>query len=48
MSLKSGWDCREMGNRICGVGNAQGAVPGDYSTVHPDGTPAWPTGEYPY
>ena len=45
---ESGWDCREMGNRICGVGNAQGAVPGDYSTVHPDGTPAWPTGEYPY
>jgi hypothetical protein len=45
---ESGWDCRTMGNRICGPGNVQGAIPGDYTTVHPDGSPAWPTGEYAY
>lgn len=26
-----GWDCRTMGNRICGPGNDQGVEPGDYS-----------------
>ena len=25
------WDCTTMGNRICGVGNAQGVPTGDYS-----------------
>ena len=25
------WDCTTMGNRICGVGNAQGVPAGDYS-----------------
>jgi hypothetical protein len=47
---ESGWDCRVMGNRICGpdavLPDGSIAVPGDYTTVHPDGTPAWPTGEY--
>jgi len=25
------WDCRTMGNLICGAGNAQGVPAGDYS-----------------
>ena len=25
------WDCTTMGNRICGIGNAQGVPAGDYS-----------------
>jgi hypothetical protein len=25
------WDCRTMGNLVCGAGNAQGTAPGDYS-----------------
>ena len=25
------WDCRTMGNRICGASNAQGVPAGDYS-----------------
>jgi hypothetical protein len=33
MEDESGWDCTTMGNRICGVGNAQGAIPGDWSTT---------------
>lgn len=37
---ESGWDCRTMGNRIWGPGNAQGAIPGDYTTTHADGSPA--------
>jgi hypothetical protein len=45
---ESGWDCRRMGNRICGPDNAQGVIPGDYTTVWSDGSPAWPTGEYAY
>lgn len=28
---ESGWDCRTMGNRLCGPENAQGVLPGDYS-----------------
>lgn len=46
---ESGWDCRTMGNRICGPGavlpDGSLAIPGDYTAVHPDGSPAWPTGE---
>ena len=38
-----------MGNRICGPGavlpDGSLAIPGDYTAVHPDGSPAWPTGE---
>jgi hypothetical protein len=45
---ESGWDCWTMGNRHCGRRNAQGAIPGDYTTVWADGSPAWPTGEYAY
>lgn len=45
---ESGWDCTEMGNRICGPGNTQGAVPGDYTVVHPDGTPSLPHASGPY
>lgn len=29
---ESGWDCRTMGNRICGPGNAQGVAPGYYGS----------------
>lgn len=29
----AGWDCRIHGNRVCGVGNAQGVPAGDYSTL---------------
>jgi hypothetical protein len=25
------WECRTMGNLVCGPGNAQGVTPGDYS-----------------
>lgn len=25
------WDCRTMGNLVCGPDNAQGVTPGDYS-----------------
>ena len=49
---ESGFDCRVMGNRICGPGailpDGTSAIPGDYTTVWADGTPAWPTGEYAY
>lgn len=38
-----------MGNRICGPGavlpDSSLAIPGDYTAVHPDDSPAWPTGE---
>jgi hypothetical protein len=27
----SHWDCRTMGNLVCGPGNAQGVTPGDYA-----------------
>jgi len=27
------WDCRTMGNRECGPGNAQGVPPGDYGEI---------------
>ena len=37
MEDESGWDCTSMGNRICGVGNAQGAIPGDWSTTDAEG-----------
>lgn len=29
---EAGWDCRTMGNNVCGPGNAQGVPPGDYSS----------------
>ena len=48
---ESGWDCREMGNRICGPGavlpDGTLAVPGDYTAVHPDGTPSLPHTDEP-
>lgn len=25
------WECRTMGNLVCGPGNAQGVTPGNYS-----------------
>ena len=31
MEDEAGWDCRTMGNNVCGPGNAQGVPPGDYS-----------------
>jgi hypothetical protein len=45
---ESGWDCTTMGNRICGVGNAQGAVPGDWSTTDAEGNLVPPHGDGPY
>lgn len=27
---ESGWDCRTMGNRVCGPDNAQGVIAGQY------------------
>jgi hypothetical protein len=49
---ESGFDCRVMGNRICGPGavlpDGTSAIPGDYTTVWADGSPAWPSGEYAY
>jgi hypothetical protein len=37
-----------MGNRICGVGNAQGAIPGDWTTTDADGNPVAPHASGPY
>ena len=30
---ESGWDCRTMGNMVCGEGNAQGVPAGDYGDI---------------
>ena len=35
------WDCRTMGNLICGPDNAQGVTPGDYSNPN-----CWPGAIY--
>ena len=35
-------------NRICGVGNAQGAIPGDWTTTDADGNPVAPHASGPY
>lgn len=40
---ESGWDCRTMGNLICGPGNAQGVPAGDYGATGPH---AWEDGAY--
>jgi hypothetical protein len=45
---ESGWNCTTMGNRICGVGNAQGAIPGDWTTTDADGNPVAPHASGPY
>lgn len=38
---ESCWDCRTMGDLICGPGNAQGVQPGDYSDPN-----CWPGAIY--
>ena len=48
MEDESGWDCTTMGNRICGVGNAQGAIPGDWSTTDAEGNLVPPHADGPY
>jgi hypothetical protein len=30
------WDCRTMGNRICGEGNSEGVAPGYYGEIDND------------
>jgi hypothetical protein len=35
------WDCRTMGNLVCGPDNAQGVLPGDYSNPN-----CWPGAIY--
>lgn len=40
-----GWDCRTMGDHVCGVGNSQGVAPGLYdqagALVDPTVTRCW-------
>jgi len=35
------WDCRTMGNRECGPGNAQGVPPGDYGEIDYEAHTDW-------